>query len=374
MVPNDRRRADALDRYWDAVQGGHAASRPEEVDELVAAVIARLNERQVPPGLEAAHRRVRRRIIAPAAAKARSTSTMAWHGVEVAAGVPTAPRPSIVRRTPVRHRWGIAHCATAALVLLTVGLVVVGFSAARPDRPTTIPAVAQATLAAATATPVITEESLVEIRLPGDARLRGDAGVATTIPFPQTASTWRSSCCPGPMIEYVAAGTYTVRAEAAIRVVRGDRSVDEVPAGTAVVLGPGDGLISPTTVAVDAANTGTTPVTLLTWNLVADLADDLGANPGRGDGQEQIPTSTGPATLRLRRIDLVADAPFPAAPTGVFQFGVSLPVRNADGTPLLASAATSAGGPLFNRLHQAVTVSVVVLTPAGAAAGSPAPQ
>jgi hypothetical protein len=136
------------------------------------------------------------------------------------------------------------------------------------DRHTGGPAIYAPATPSPEATP---DDTVLHLTLPATALPTGDtlgAGLAVFTIAPGTRSSWDQTCCPGVLVEHVVAGQYSVRAEAAITIVRADQTVEAIPARTEVVLNPGDSLISRDEVAVEAANTGTEPVTLLSWLLI----------------------------------------------------------------------------------------------------------
>lgn len=379
--------AHAIDRYWDEVfQGSPAGSDPEALDPDLAATVRRVHALNVAP---TADRVFASRLWADLMGaqgiaggdRPRPTVDPAPSGRAVA--TPLRPAPVPFGAPPTRHRWGLARLATAVVLLLVFGLVYIASGPNRSDdgRRAALPAMV---LPTGTPAPAATaEESLLVLTLPAESLPRGQtigSGIADAVIPPGIRSTWEPLepyCCPGPMVEYVIEGTYTVRADAAIRVVRADGATEEAPAGTAVTLGPGDSLISRNETVVETANTGTTPVILLNWTLIA--VDPPGSFSGHrltgwtqnsADVQEPLTLSAGPATLRLRRVELApgaADMP----PPGSLSFVVVLP-QNAAGTPVPTFYGRQADGALRNTSSRnAITVYILTLEPAGGAAGSP---
>jgi quercetin dioxygenase-like cupin family protein len=251
---------------------------------------------------------------------------------------------------------------------------------------------------AATPLPGLTEETLLEADLAAEALPRGEGVWAAFAHFavpPGSRGRWAPSCCPGPLVEYVLAGAYAVRAEAPVRVVRAGGTEEAVPAGTEAVLGPGDGLVSRNEVAVEAANAGDGILELLSWALVDDPEGTLGGNTpdtpavfgghrlpdwssdwvdrrSGPSGRFGVVVPAGPARLRLRQVELAPGASLPP-PAGSSPFLVSLR-RNAAGTPtdLVGTLGREADGTVLNRGREAFAVYVLTLEPAGGAGGAPA--
>jgi hypothetical protein len=377
---------DDMRRYWDELVQGKSA-KPGELDPQLASLIQQLHaQRDVVPPPDPAYARHLREDLMNQTADAGTVPLIPPSVAVPAPNGRTQPRswrasvlPGMESRT--HRRWRLGPFATAVLVLLVLGLVYVVFGPGRADnsRPAGIPAVVfpTSTTIPPTPTPVATEETLLQVTIPADALPHGEgvsSGLAHFSIPPGTRSTWEPYCCPGPMVEYVLEGTYTVRAEAAIQLVRADGTVEEVPAGTEVVLGPGDGLISRNETVVEAANTGATPVELLNWVLIEK--GDFGGHSLLGwvdhmaDVQGPLAVPAGPATLLLRRVELAPDATFPAPAAGTLRFGVTLP-NNAAGTPVAADLGQQSDGTIRTVGAEAITIYILTLEPAGGATGSP---
>lgn len=131
MEREDGRRAAALDRYWDAVLAGDSLTRPDDVDDVAAAVVAHLGGRQEAPADEAARERTRQQILAQAAEM--EASMISQHLIHPAI-MPGAPGAFRQLRWD-RRRWVTTQLATAALLVLTIVTGLVAFGAWRPGRP-----------------------------------------------------------------------------------------------------------------------------------------------------------------------------------------------------------------------------------------------
>src|SRR4051812_28598446 len=77
MERDERRRADALDRYWDAAQRGEQPAPPGQFDELTAAMIARVNVPRARANIDAYHRSVCLRVLEPAVSREEAVQSIA---------------------------------------------------------------------------------------------------------------------------------------------------------------------------------------------------------------------------------------------------------------------------------------------------------
>jgi hypothetical protein len=227
------------------------------------------------------------------------------------------PKPRSVPLFPSGRRWERTQLA-AALLLLALASAYLALGPLRPDRPPgrTLPA------AFVPATPslppgVLADETVLTLTIPGDALPGGDdlltAITHYSIP-PGTRSTWTDDCCPGPHVEFVMSGAYTVRVQVPIRVYRANGGMEEIPTNTEVTLGPGDALLSRQEATMAAANSGVEPVELLDWGLVGNgvfagpyqLAGWTMHNSSNLESPSNLAPT--PVQLRLRRLTLAADA------------------------------------------------------------------
>jgi hypothetical protein len=272
--------------------------------------------------------------------------------------------------TQTHRRWGFGQVVTAVFVVFVLGLVifVLGPGRSNDGQPATVPA------GVPTVTPTPngpSEEMLLTVTFPTEALPRGKTigtGITEAVILPGTRSTWQQHCCPGPVVDYVVEGAYTVRAEATIQVVRADGTIEEVPANTEITLGPGDAVVSRNEIDFEAANNGTTPVTLLNWVLIDDPGNFSGRLfPGwQQRGYDVLPALLSsiperPATVRFKRVTVPAKTELPLPPPGTYQFRRSLPEPNAAGTPVVRETALRTNGAIYNRYDQAIDVYIVTL-------------
>jgi hypothetical protein len=377
----DLHRRQALDAFWDEF-GGDDPGRPSDLDldPILAEAIRRLHDLDTQPAEDPAFGP---RLWADMMGGVAQAGTLPLRprplGTNGRTQLPPRPGVSATQPAPWRHRSTVVAAIAAVLLLIGVGIGYLAFGPGWPgdELRTTIPA---AVAPAATPSPApYTEESLLTITLPAEALPGGDAIGAglihVTIPV-GNRSTWVPTCCPGPYVDYVIVGSYTVRADAPIQVVRDDGSAEDIPAGTEVTLGAGDALISRNEVGIEGANTGSGPVELLGWLLV-ETTSSFGGHylPGwvsySSDVQLPLLLSPSPATLHVRRIELTGEASFPAPADGTLVFVVSPPV-NAAGTPTTVSRVVKrSDGELVNVGKETGVVYLVTLEQVAPPDGSP---
>jgi hypothetical protein len=223
-------------------------------------------------------------------------------------------------------------------------------------------------------------ETLLEVTLPADALPSWDRVTLSlshfTVP-PASRSTWEGrsgACCPGPKLKYLLAGSLAAVSDGPMQVVRagGSGAMVTVPAGTEVVLAPGDTVITRNEHGDAWTNPGPTPVELLSMPVLSGFVPGPPV-PGTwalrlADVREGVSLPAGAYTLRLERVALAVGAELPLPPGGL-RLAITLPDeegyvgyvgRRSDGT-IVAIGAPRA------------TVAAYVLTvePAGAGAGTP---
>jgi hypothetical protein len=372
---------DSFDRYWDSI----AAGLPGEltgVDPIQAETVRRFHAVEdvsgpEPTFLDRLEADLGLSSAETGAIRSATYPRSSMNGYSVS---PSRRPPQRAAHIPRQHRWGLAAGAVAAVLLILeigIGYVLFGSGFLEDDQRTTIPA---AVVPTATPTPgVVSEETLLVYTIPAAELPRINIGMGTTrntIP-PGHRSTWEPYCCPGPMLEYVIQGTYTVRAEAPIRVVRADGTSETVPAGVEVTLGPGDALISRNETVVEAANIGADTVHLINWTLIENT-EEAGFYghllPGWTNNDPDVKGASslgdGPATVTLQRVRLSPGATFSPNVNGVFQFTVPMP-QNAAGTPVASYAVREADGTIRIIGNDAIAIYVLTLEPSGVEAGSP---
>lgn len=383
---------DHLNRYWIALLQGappeELARLAEPLDPAMVETIRRMRAGRTGPRPNPAFaRRLERDLVGTFTTPARLGTVP----------LRLAPRRPVNGRTeavPPRTRWAPTSrwshrrartWVTCAAILLVVGAGYLAVRANVPEPPRRLPAADGPT---ATPGPAgIVERALVEFPVPEDALPNGDttsASLAHIVIPVGVRSTWEPTCCPGLLVEYVVAGEYAVRAGASILVWRGYGTTETIPAGTEVVLGPGDGLFSRNETAVEGANVGAHPVDLLSWIAIENPDGIYGGHQlpgwevGRHDvtGTQAIPPN--PATIRLRRIDLAPGAVVPAQP-GIVPLAISLPTTGA-GTPTDVAPSFGKGNTrtIVNAGSGPLTVYALTLEPAlgpvgPSTAGTPTP-
>jgi hypothetical protein len=345
---DERDRADALDRRWDALLCGETTSTTD-LDADLATLIARLQAAgsAIPPlfpDRNQAWRELRQAATpAPVSSGDDGSPPLPWPYPNGHAPADPFPRQQS-QTSPPRHRgrWVLTQLATAALLLLTLAA---GFAAIRqrppetPDEGRWVPALVRALEAAPGG---IVDTLLIELSFSAEELPRG-AKEATyyqvTLP-PATSMPYLGGhfCgCPGEIIaagvgvEVVQTGVYTLRLEAPLRVQRegSTRPSEEIPAGAEVTLTAGDAVIYPDYAAPgDIRNTGNEPVTLIGVSITAaegsgtplpKLAPEVRAtllNYTTAHDWEAI--APGPLNVALRQVILPPDSSIgPYAPVGL---------------------------------------------------------
>lgn len=353
-------RGDLLNEYLDALAGQNDVP-DAELDPAVADAARRFFARDdAPPPPPRLAAQIWEGVMNQTAAPERMPSLIVppAHNGRMQPHSWRSPVPPAGHESRTRRRWEFGQFATAALVLVVLGMIFVVFDTRRSaDRDVATAPAGEPK-----------EQTLLTVELPAQvltpSRVEIDVDVVS-VP-PGNRSTWRPTCCPGSLVEYVIEGAYTVRAEAAIRVVRADGMSEEVPAGTEVTLEAGDGLISRNETVVEAINLGTTPVTLLNWVMV----DDSGTFPKHlltgwtridTDVWSEMTIPERPVTVRFRRVALPPKTELPVPPAGTSQFCVTLPQPNAAGTPVAMDTVFRTNGAVYNRYDQTITAYVVTI-------------
>ena len=323
---------EAIDRFWDQVTQGQS-SVIGGLDPADGAAILHLHASDDRPGPDPAFRkRLREELMRaqaiPVSSDASPPFLLNSHAGRVRRDMPP-PRPRAVGR----RGWVIAQLATAALLLVTLGLGYLAFGPGRQrtERTTDIPAVVAPATPATPASPPEVDGPLVSVTVPAGtvpAEIIGGLNVYT-VP-PGSSSRWdpkniSATCCTGPRLNYFLAGAYTMRSEGPVQVLRGDGpgTWEDVPAGTEIVLEAGDALLSLMKDRFDAVNADETEVQLLDGVL---FGGDAGEDPVPEE-QSGVPawryhdqdiflspqaTPSGSMTLRLFKSTLGAGATAPA--------------------------------------------------------------
>jgi hypothetical protein len=193
---------------------------------------------------------------------------------------------------------------------------------------------------------------------PTASQADGDTLVAVTLPpewvpetvlggqnhytiAPGSTGTWdpariSATCCHGPRLNYVLSGTYTLRSEGAVRLLReGSTTWEEIAPRTQLDVSTGDALLSQMADRFEATNTGADPVEILDGVLFAgEAATDpipqtsAGAQAWTYHDQDITlspqPVPPGPVTLRLRELTLAQGDVLPRPEHAVTQLAVSL--------------------------------------------------
>jgi hypothetical protein len=344
---DQRDRAEALDRQWDALLRGGATSATADLDADLVTLVARLHAagRAIPPLFpdpNQAWRELR---------QSATPATLSWSDEETAPPAWPYPNghvdlfpPRRLETSPPRRRgrWVLTQLATAALLLLTLAA---GFAAIRqhppeaPDEGRWVPALVRALEAAPgdiEDTPLI-EASFSPEELPGGEkeatyyRLVFSPGASLPYLGSVFCGCRSETITAGVGVEVVQTGVYTLRLEAPLRVQRAGSShpSEEIPAGREVTLAAGDAVIYPDYAAPgDIRNAGNEPVTIIGVSITA--------TEGSGTRLRQLPPEVrasllthsvardweafapGPLNVALRQVTLPPESSIgPYAPVGL---------------------------------------------------------
>lgn len=307
MKRNEARQIDALDRYWDAAQRDKTAQRPADIDDFAAAVIRRLDATPSLPRMPQVQDRTRTRVLAQARLEREERLETA---TAVAADPRLADRTGSWQRPGIR--WAAAHLATAALVVLTLGLGVLTLGPWREVRDTVLAHLPRAE-DAAPGPGEVTEETLLEVSIPAAYFPAWDLSYVALalhgIP-PGNTSTWTT---PGLRLEYLVDGAYRVRSDGPSQVMRrGESAFEDVAPGAETAMSPGDTLLAPATTQSTYVTGDETEALILNWMVVED-PDYRPAKPDNWisyhfDLRHDLRLQSGAVRLQLERIGLGPDA------------------------------------------------------------------
>jgi hypothetical protein len=339
-------------RYWDALVRGEEPATAD-VDPAVVATITSVHQLDDTPLPRAAFaRRLEETLLGADSLPASPRDPALPRGRPL-------PVASPIRQTSVLRRGMLGMLATAALVLLTLG---VGYAALHLRAALPPPSAPRAAPRAGVTT-------LFTTTLP--AEVMPDSGVLTFFfwrlaldPGTTTPMTPEGPCCRGPEVTHVLAGELTVHVDGPLQVFRGAGTVlaDAAAPGADVVLLPGDTVIHDFSVPAKYANHGATPVQLVTGQLYAGTARTFWSSAMQQlDGSQeahQAPLGAGPVAISLLRATLPPDGELPPPPPGSLLLEVG-----DDGDASVGKDATT--NALFNINTQAETIYVIVVEPAG---------
>src|SRR4051794_12185715 len=341
----------SLGRYWDELVHGRPVDR-DNLDPALAETVQQLQASDDAPGADAAFAA---RLLKDLEERMNTTygnlrtptdplrlSKMPSTNGRTPISPPWLPLP--LRTSSRRWGWPITHLATAALVVFTLTLAYLAFGPPRSGRQEEQAAGLPAAFSTPASPPagMIAEETLAEITLPAGAV---PATIYSgqnhyTIP-PGSIGRWEptsfsATCCTGPRLNYVLEGTYTVRSEGPVQVLRSDAERwEDVPAGTEIVLEPGDALLSWMNDSFDAVNASSDPVELLDGILfdgkmtTDPIPQERSGPPARKFHDqdimlEQQPVPSEPVILRLQKTTLPKGGVLPRPPGAILQLAVSL--------------------------------------------------
>jgi hypothetical protein len=182
-----------------------------------------------------------------------------------------APGLMLPADTRLPHRW-LAAIAAALLFMVVGGIAAYYLFDRRDDRRHTI---GPAITAPATPSPTVelTDATLFDVVLPAEVLPTGDGRLSGLVYIhveQGSSGTAYTTCCPGPMFEYVVVGEMTFTSKGQAQVLRAEGTLESVPADTAVVLMVGDTLIARNEFTFTASNSGSGPAEIVEWVYVSD--------------------------------------------------------------------------------------------------------
>lgn len=372
----EAREAAALDRFWDGVIESRASTPLDTAQEDAAIVRVFQDLAQQPPDPAFLSHLEVQLMLGPRSLPA-SPGNLTMSG-SMSGSLPSpAPRPFAPATGPHRMRGALQLVAVAAAAIIVLGLA---FTSLWRQEPASPPLHLSALTASSTPELESSETLLVvplaEVMEPSIGPISGDRvttwNLFTVEVTPETSVTWDAQhaiCCPGPRFEYVLEGTYRVRAEQAMQVVRANNpgAPEIVPAGTEVTLGPGDARITRNTTAFDAVS-GAEPLQLLLGFLIIDEryrepvptgwvlpSGTWQSTDNPAPGWSTVPADLADLQLRLKRVVLGPDATFPRASDVIGQITVATEPRSA--------LASKGDGAARNLGKEPLTVYVLALEP-----------
>jgi hypothetical protein len=376
----------ALANYWDSIARGRPAD-PDDLDPALAETIRRLRARDDAPGADPDFstellRRLEEQVDTIRLDSADLGSLRLEEPPSPNGRAPFASlrMPALPRGSARRWDWSMTPLATAALVLFTIAFAYVAIgpprSAQQDQQEGGVPAVI-----ATPATPEVdttTDGTLVEISLPPEAVPSTVYGGQNhfTIP-PGSSGIWdpakaSATCCTGLRLSYVLEGTYSVRGEGPMHVLRhGAEAWEEIAPGTEIVLDQGDAVLSEMADTFEAVNASTEPAEILDGVLFeGEVFDDpipaerSGLPAWEWHDQDILfdpqPVPEGSVTLRLRKADLPVGGTLSRPPGAVVQLAVSL---DPEAIVLTDNPANKTPFQLSNLGAEPVTVYVLSLEP-----------
>jgi hypothetical protein len=325
------RSVDALDRFWDSHITGEAISSPL-IDPALEEAVRRLHTAEDVDRAEPA-------FISHLWEDLMNATSTAYPPVGPTpntTGIAREQReshPIIYLPELFRHRLSIF--AAAAILLAALGGIAAYWLLDGGDsgRQTGAPAI----FAPASPSPEpMPDDLLFDITVPADVippSGNGAAALVSIIAEPKSEGTWvGDTCCPGVLLLYVVDGTYMVRPDrGSITVYRAGMTgePETITEGTDVELEPGDLLLTAKRTNLALSNPATTPVKLLTWDLlVGNYSSDPARLPlpsgwsreGRNADREfDLSLPREDARLTLQRVTLSGTETFPAPPGSLMQ-------------------------------------------------------
>ena len=370
---NPNEAADALSAYWDSLVGGPQGNAAAPAG--FAATIARLRTSDTTPALLPAQRgRVWEEIIASHAPSAGHQVLPLGEAAHVNGRAPgLAPlQPAWNPRSTrpnFQPRWLLAQLATAALLLVTLGLGYFAFGPHRPSERTIanpVAVVPAAPTAGETTLEPVFATTLPAGTIPATADLYTYVLANATLDADTRVPV--QGQIPGTLLASVLEGQLTLRVDGPLQVFRGpDRDAEIIPRNTEAVLDPGDTALYDYALPAEYANLRSTPVRIVQGGFLSGELPGPLSPLAATDFTQQYPVpalAKGPVRTTLTRavVPPKGETPAQAPDTRVIAVGAEQEVSFGEGS----------NGALRNVSPKPIAIYVLTLEPAAAESVLPA--
>ena len=362
-VPDPDRLRDAWDRF---VRGEDDLRDLDAGDRVV---VRRLHALHRPPGAAPAFvTRLEEEIMNSAVVPAHTQRRYVPSSLNGRASTAFPPRRAARTLLPVPRF--ISHIALAAMV----ALIVVGSYLAwwpqdsAPRRGSQVPAA----LSSPVATPTTDAQAAESVLITQFDTAWLPSGLSTTflvrvVIDPGVRTTRQPGDFPsGARIDYVVAGSYTVRSEGPLTVMRGngaDTPASEIPPGTEVALAAGDAVIHQDNAAGQIfGNPGTEPTVVMFAGILKSSLPSPPTGMVAGTPAERVETLEGPVAVELRRSEIEPGGTLAGPEADAVQLVIGEP-----GPAGSVSLAERSDGSVRNLEQDPVSVWILLVTPASSA-------
>lgn len=367
MEREERRRANALDEYWDATLRGESPPSPEDLDDVAIAVIRSLGEHRASPQGDVVYQRVRRRMLAPPSSTDQTVHRRARPHPSTSSPGGSPPPHAGTTANPHAKRTRL-WVALVAIVVLVAVLGTRALGPTSPAHPHTIAVATQVSTPSLSVTPPDSTTRL-QLELPANALPSGAFGATFDHRAMPAHSTSVEQNAGIITLRYVLSGQVTVRGTHPMQLVREGDTSEELAANIDGALDPGDALILHDAGQITYTTASDEPVHVLAWTMTADG----GANSSAPDGWSLYDAAAvhmavldhqdGPAIVRLRDVELAPGDDLSPPPHALLVQLVSLGT-NAAGETVVPVLGRLPDGGRRNAGRHALTMYQLVVEPA----------